>query len=287
MPVEAAIVSIGARALRLFRAQSDWSVVAVFERSLYLRSGAAFVCVGESSIGDGPLSILTTHGAGRDLGTCPGTIVGMLRRAAQLDVMPAGVSIWHPPPWPVAPPPLDRGYIQSVAAAARMAAPPASFLHALVAKSAPPDLVLVHADKGLDALRRVLVTGQPVDADRAAATLLGLGYGLTPSGDDVLSGAVIMLHAIGDHSTAVALAMAIRRHMRTMTSPLSCAFLDAACDGEPSAAVHNAISGLLGGAAAAAVIGPLADVGHTSGYDLLAGILLGGRSRASGRQPER
>jgi hypothetical protein len=109
---------------------------------------------------------------------------------------------------------------------------------------------------------------------RAATALLGLGHGLTPSGDDVLSGAVVLLHAVGNQANAAALSAAIRKRMRARTSPLSCAFLDAACDGEPNAAVHQAIEALLTGAAPAAVIAPLATLGHASGFDILAGILI-------------
>ena len=128
------------------------------------------------------------------------------------------------------------------------------------------------ARAGIDALRPAIASHAAFDD--AVSALAGLGHGLTPSGDDVLSGALIMLHALGRPEAAAALADSVRRQMHQLTSPLSCAFLEAACEGEPSAAVHRAIAALLNGAIPAEVIAPLRAIGHASGFDLLAGILL-------------
>lgn len=301
MPVEAAIVSIGARAASALRRHQRWTAVAQFERSLYLRHGDAFVCIGDPSIGDGPLNVIVEEGV------MPAFAAGSLFEQAAAPhpnpfplqgerrgrgncatscslslLMPDGTvlsaelaSLWQPPAWPDAVhAALARERISAVLDAGRTAAPAASFIHAVRPETATGDFLTRRAAEGLRRLRRALVPQTAPDFTTAATTLLGLGHGLTPSGDDVLSGAVIMLHALGATETATALAEAIRRHMRTLTSPLSCALLDAACDGEPNAAMFQAIEAQIEGVAITDVIAPLATIGHASGFDILAGILL-------------
>jgi Protein of unknown function (DUF2877) len=285
-----AIISIGARAARLLATHSDWVIAATFERSLYIRSGDAFVCIGDASIGDGPLNVLTPTGeakSDRRLGQafCATQHLraepALLGRARGLDptyVEPvfdlSKLRIWQAPPWPLAVPQCDHEYVRAIEKSTCAAAPPASFMHALDESATFPDLVLVSARKGLDALERALATGEAAHADAAASALLGLGHGLTPSGDDVLAGALVAMHATGRTAVAATLTTAVRGQMRQLTSPLSAAFLEAACCGEPSAAVYQAITAALAGAAPNDVIAPLSVVGHASGFDLLTGILV-------------
>src|SRR5262249_42586767 len=61
--------------------------------------------------------------------------------------------------------------------------------------------------------------------------LLGLGPGLTPSGDDVLCGVLVALHALGEPRAAGKLGDAIAAETRRATTPLSGAFLAAAAQG--------------------------------------------------------
>jgi hypothetical protein len=192
-----------------------------------------------------------------------------------------GAALWHPPAWSTAGfsgLTIDR--LSALTNAAIAAAPPASFVHARTCDRSSEPLVR-RARQGLQSLRLAIAASNPANLDDAATALLGLGHGLTPSGDDVLSGAVIMLHALGRTTAAAALAEATRSHMRARTSSLSCAFLEAACDGEPNAAVHGAIEALMSGSAPHEVIKPLAALGHASGFDILAGILIAAESSAS------
>jgi hypothetical protein len=87
-----------------------------------------------------------------------------------------------------------------------------------------------------------------------------------------------MLHALGQTEHAATLADAIRRIAPARTSPLSFALLEPACDGEAIAAVHRAIEALLTQAPPAEVIEPLRTIGATSGFDMLAGMLIAARS---------
>src|SRR5262249_13950845 len=79
-------------------------VAAVFERSFYLRSGDLFVCIGERSIRDGPLTLIADLCVAR-LGLHPGqpAIVAENRIAiGAVTFISEGYAPWQPPPWPQA-----------------------------------------------------------------------------------------------------------------------------------------------------------------------------------------
>lgn len=299
MAVELAAISIGARAARLFSTRIDWTVVATFERSFYMRSGDAFVCIGEPSIGDGPLNVIVAH--------LPSISIG-----APCRIDATSAAVWHvslspslggegqgegrllaPTPPPATSPAREQGRTSgcpspsdrpdgrtsslspegagkregsNLLKTAMALALPESFIHA-IADRAHVSLIHRRARIGIEALQRG-------DFDLAVTTLAGLGHGLTPSGDDVLAGAMLMLHALGRNGTAATLADAVRRIAPARTSPLSFAMLEPACDGEPNAAVHRAIAALLTGASPNDVIDPLSTIGATSGFDILAGMLI-------------
>ena len=83
------------------------AVEAVFERSIYLRSGDVFVCIGEPSIGNGALTLITDFGVSRpltDLGLYPGQPASISDRCIAI-----GNSVkftldrcvaWRQPRWP-------------------------------------------------------------------------------------------------------------------------------------------------------------------------------------------
>ena len=106
--------------------------------------------------------------------------------------------------------------------------------------------------------------------------LIGLGPGLTPSGDDLMCGVMLALHA-GRQAKALAdLSFAVGLVAPRLTAPLSCAFLEAAAQGEGAEALHAAINALIEGRWDEIV--PLAlaagRIGHTSGWDALSGVAL-------------
>lgn len=250
--VELQAISVGARAAQLLDARNEWIVAAVFDRSFYLRSGDAFVCVGNSSIGDGPLNIIVAHLPSIS-GGAPCAIDITSARIRQVSLSPSS--------------PNERGReSRDLLKTAMGLALPESFIHA-IADRFPVSLIHRKARIGIEALRRG-------DFDVAVTTLAGLGHGLTPSGDDVLAGALLMLHALAKRDQAAALADAVRRIAPTRTSPLSYALLEPACDGEPNEAVATAITTLLAGKPPHDVIAPLATVGATSGFDILCGLLV-------------
>ncbi len=264
MKLDAIIASIGARAARLLGEHATWTVEAVFDRSLYIRSADEFICIGDASIGDGPLNAALIFGS-----TLPVREIGT---RVSVDISTAQVR--RCPPWSFTSTHIGADNLRDIIGHALHEAPRDSFMHAMFSTAASAARFARRARSGAQALRDGLQSGNPAKFDEAASLLLGLGHGLTPSGDDVLSGALVALHALGEDATAAALCRSVFAKMISATSALSCAFLRAACDGEPSAAMHRSIAALLTGCTATNVVAPVRLVGHCSGFDMLAGAIL-------------
>lgn len=101
------------------------------------------------------------------------------------------------------------------------------------------------------------------------AKLIGLGIGLTPSGDDFLCGALagLILCGLGDHPFALSLCQEVRAHISD-TNDISRAFLDCALTHHFS----QAVNGLAGLPSAETVLNTFLAIGHSSGIDTLCGI---------------
>jgi hypothetical protein len=108
---------------------------------------------------------------------------------------------------------------------------------------------------------------------RGAARLAGLGGGLTPAGDDFLAG--VMLWAWLAHPIPQDVCRTLLETASPCTSTLSAAFLQAASEGECSAAWHRLLVALEGGTRRqlAATLREVLSQGNTSGADSLAGFL--------------
>src|SRR5207249_3852165 len=74
--------------------------------------------------------------------------------------------------------------------------------------------------------------------------LVGLGTGLTPSGDDALAGALITLNELGLTAAADALADFILPLARVRTNKISFAHLAAAAEGEGTETLHDTLAAL-------------------------------------------
>lgn len=116
----------------------------------------------------------------------------------------------------------------------------------------------------------------------AVAGLVGLGVGLTPSGDDYLVGvvaALLHLPSDGRESPLAPVVAAIRSVLVDdgATTPVSRAFLLAACDArlhEDLAAAAAAATGAAAGSSGlAATFARAAAIGSTSGTDALVGLV--------------
>jgi hypothetical protein len=112
-------------------------------------------------------------------------------------------------------------------------------------------------------------------APPAVEGLIGLGNGLTPSGDDFLGGVMIALHRIGRADLAAALARRVMASATQGTSVISAAYLRCAAAGQGFAVLFDALDCVLAGEGARldARLDAIAEVGHTSGWDSLAGSI--------------
>ena len=121
----------------------------------------------------------------------------------------------------------------------------------------------------------------------ALHALIGLGPGLTPSGDDLLGGVLVALHLLGRPDLAEALWHGTRGALETGTNAISRAHFAAAARGRGGAALHGILNDLLTGkrAALAARLAAIDHIGHCSGWDALAGATIALRAYFSSCRP--
>jgi hypothetical protein len=266
-------------------------VAAVFPRSLYLESEGDFLCIGDEGIGRGPLNAIVSRAEWAALSQSLPTVGAAARIAhgvIQIDARAFDATRaepWHPAAWPSA-----VGH-ETGSATLR-------YVQRVAEEKAPADglarIVLGIEGRPSSALERIaLPRVQRLSAwlaghSRPTVDLLGLGPGLTPSGDDVLCGVLVTLRAVGWSDRAAGLCCAIAAEAPAATSPISAAFLRAAADGLGCEALHATITTVLRGRAEAVrvQVEALGRIGHTSGWDALAGALLvlrafGARQRQS------
>lgn len=117
-----------------------------------------------------------------------------------------------------------------------------------------------------------LVEGSPAVAAATLLGVLGLGPGLTPSGDDVAAGVVLAGRALGLPGTG-AVAVEVAAAARTRTNAVSAALLAEAAAGRSASVVIRAVDAVVGRAAAGPALRALLSLGHYSGGDLASGLL--------------
>ena len=100
-------------------------------------------------------------------------------------------------------------------------------------------------------------------------SLIGLGPGLTPAGDDFVGGAMIALRAFGNAPLADRIASWALPLARKRTNRISRAHLECAARGEGHEALHDLLCTF-----EEKHLERLARIGHTSGLDAAAGALL-------------
>lgn len=238
---------IAGRFAREALAGGDGEVCAVFRRSFYLRvvdeRGAShFACVGDASLGCGPLNALVSNLETPALGE-------------RVSVSVENASPWEPPPHEPGFPALNE---LKQAVRNRL---PAEGLGCLVIGA--HNALSGHVQPGLDALQHWLV-GNALGSD--AEQLIGRGPGLTPSGDDYMGGMLVALRLTGRGVQADGLWRWLQPRLKDRTSAISAAHLEAAAAGEGHQALHDVLRGNLD-------FEKLDAVGHCSGWDALAGAV--------------
>ena len=276
--------SAGSLALQRLSGGGKGRTVANFAHSLYIRlATGSFVCIGTQAIGAGPLNVLLTHGDWLRLhpvavGDPVATSASALVFADRHRVTWTRAVLWRPRAVSL-PHNIVATHLRVLSALAPRLAPDVGLSRlAFAPHSGNGDPVLSYAEPGWDGLERwaARCMAEPMAPapDRSMSRMIGLGPGLTPSGDDVFCGVLIALGALGLDAARASLWSWLRPQLSARTSALSAAHLGAAALGQG----HSALHAILACAApdrfaVEASLLRLGQVGHCSGWDALAGVV--------------
>jgi hypothetical protein len=290
-PATISATSIGGRALAALDRPVAGRVAAVFRSTFYVQAGSALMCLGSCDMPAGPLNIVTAAPAAEDCaarGLREHLAVAVSRDEIRVDgvcrVDLSGASTWQPAVLGV--PPAPERMAQGLVCLRRAAAgrlPEEGLGRFLDAAYVPDRMHYVSraAEAALGSagewVRKAVAEG--TDGDIAKARwphrLVGLGPGLTPSGDDFLGGMMIALAALGAEVPSRALWSAIHWYAADATNPISLAHMQAAADGVGSEGVHRAIAEIAAGndGDMDEAMSGIERIGHSSGWDILTGIV--------------
>lgn len=286
-----AITMLGSAARAVIDVHAHGRVLAVFRRSFYLRFDSDVICIGSAEIGLGPLNALCAPrndapwadgGVGIDAEVTRSTT--LLHVAGRLRFDLAGADVWQPPVATAVDFRVLAQSLERLGVSVMHRAP--GGLGALCKAVSPgfdralqrhDDSLLRAAAPGVLAVRGWLgraLTGS-TEVPPPVVALIGLGPGLTPSGDDFLAGVMIALHYLSHGNVARRLADVVLPSAARDTSLVSAAYLRCAAAGEGSKVLFDALDGLFAGddALLAQRLDAIDGVGHTSGWDCLAGAV--------------
>ena len=285
------IAIAGRIARRAMRDGARGTVRAVFDRSFYIDLDEQWVCLGPRSLGAGPLNALWNDSGvvrlprrGGPVSVGAGALVSAGTPFAQIRLGPEPPPA-VPRPWTAAT--LAHGLRQLE----RMAEPaaPGEGLGPLISGRVGGSPFALAATAPVAYLNELVLSrtreGRVPDFDpEKLAPLVGLGPGLTPSGDDLLGGALFALTAIGLLDLRDAIWTGLRPYAAAGTNDIARAHLAAAAEAECAAALDEAVEALLrGGLGLEPAVRAVAAVGHTSGWDALAGVVVVLRAAAAGQ----
>jgi hypothetical protein len=269
-------------------AGNTFTCLAAFSRGVYLKNaGGKLVCLLQEGLEPGPLNAFCAPWPEECL-PLPGTPVARADNSLfwpGVSLWLRGAALWTPPSIPtkanplreLTPPEIFLEALADLGPGADFSPLFSRFLAGAALPEAPSPLLEAGA-RAISPLREWLRS--PREADGLARPpapdirgLLGLGPGLTPSGDDVLGGAMIALRLTGRGQAADALYGAIRSRP-DQTNTVSAAHLELAASGQGAEALHLLLASLLQGGFSREAAARLAGVGHCSGWDMLLGAAL-------------
>lgn len=253
--------SCGALALQSLQ-HGTGEVLAVLASSVYLANPVGVLCLLPAASGAGPIN-LTGHYQ-RPTALVVGAQWQFSQQLLSIDQQAIAnlqqTPVWQPaahPNW--TPARLRQTLIDASAALAELQC------------DAPLPAVTRILDRGALALGEWLAqhrAGTPGDPADAVTALIGCGDGLTPAGDDYLTGFLIALHSVDQHRAGQQLTAHLQNHVIQRTSRISAAHLLAACRGMASEYLHNFIYAVMANnrPALQSATDQLRSYGHSSGY---------------------
>jgi len=288
-------IAIGTVAKRELDSSIFGRVNAVFESSLYLKVNCSFICLADHNLGFGPLTVSVQSKYGRDWinSFSFGRLVKLSPVGISIDnstiISTKGVRSWQPqkrPSW------TKNSLISGLGALENFAKEkvPVEGLGRFLFEC--PDRFPASEESRAAAnsigilknwLKKSFESQMPITPDKeAVAALIGLGPGLTPSGDDFLGGVLIALYVCGEKSVHKRLYTQVESLLDS-TGPVSGALLKATALGQGSHSLHLVLNILLEGNDTQLELGidVINQIGHTSGWDALAGVAVVLRQLAS------
>src|SRR3954467_10720332 len=193
-------INVIGRYAREAAAQGTGEVRAVFRRSCYVAfAGERYACVGDASLGRGPLNALAAHFVLPAIGD-------------RLALESEAAELWVPAPLP----PVSMPDVRALQRAARGQVPREG-LGCLVLDA--HNSLSGHAEPALEAIERWLIGNALEDQ---AQTLIGLGRGLPPSCGASFGGVLLALRQLGREAQAPALWRCLEPRLKR-TSAISAA----------------------------------------------------------------
>ncbi len=277
-------------------AAASFRVVAVFRRSLYLQGqGGELCCLGSMALERGPINVLCSPWDEASL-PAPGDALrrtGSLLEGRHLRLGLEDLRIWSKPACRAAVPGMAARSLERLREVLSQE-PREGLVRLFVAGWRPVDgdplltMALTAVQQICEGLRSRPARGDGTQKSGAALEagvtgLLGLGPGLTPSGDDFLGGLLVALHRIGMPETALRLSGTIGRNAAGLTHLISRAHLAAAARGLGAEGLHTFIEALLAGADPD--MARIDHIGHSSGWDAVTGVCLALEQNRFWREP--
>jgi len=244
-------------------------VIAVFDKCLYVscqQNNTSLICIGTSQLVNGPINVKTTFKA------LPTVAVNACWHTKNEKLYIEGVGSIDNPDcsytgrenainkniiWP------DRATVNHLAEKMTFEQSGSVFQTGLATS----------LQRGTDNLHRWLKSDNESIPDELLE-LIGCGPGLTPSGDDILIGALIALDCVGEERAFKTLSDWIQQHAPDATNQISLAHLHAACRAMAVDPLHNFINALfVDKTSLPGAIEQLETYGHRSGFDAAIGVL--------------
>lgn len=281
LAVQVLAVTLGPSAVRAVQSGADHGrIEAVFPSVFYVKLRRALIAVATQNIAAGPLTITTEATTDwQKFGLVPGKTVHLsknhLTLPGQLSVDIGAAALWQPAR--ALPANHDLGGMLSRLDATELSPPNDGFGETIKLSNTWPSEVETAWAWTLASL-----TQHPADA-RQLDPLLGRGPGLTPAGDDFLGGMMIAFHHLGHKAIAAALWKTLEPRAQSRTNAISGALLNAASEGFGSAPLHHALHALIDPQTKnlTKALATLDQIGHSSGWDAFAGIVLVFRAQAA------
>ena len=241
---EFAVRQRGCVASRILRDGAAGRVAAAFDSSFYVEMEEGLACIGNAGLGSGPLNLITTAPEGTNWvssglrSNAKINISGDVMRVGERFAFPLrGAVEWRPDPLSVT---WSAETSRHGLAAFREASAgriPLEGLGGFIQTEAGPfdeQFASSIAKSSIGGLRAWLVSsfhepeGGTEEVRQWIEPLIGMGPGLTPSGDDFLAGMMVALHGLGASKISRRLWTPVRQYAVEAGNPVSLAHLDAA-----------------------------------------------------------